>query len=329
MICIKGTRHKAQGTRHNVLTGIKSTGTPHLGHVIGIIHPTLELFKTNYYNNKIILIANLHTLTNLEQVKKNPVNSYKVLAAWLACGLSYKQVICYRQSDLPETTELLWFFSSIFPLNRLKLGHSYKEYKTNNESINAALLLYPLLMAADILISKSDLLIIGKDQLQHLEIARKIANKINKINKIFPLPSANIITNIIKGTDGNKMSKSKNNVINIFSSKEKIKNKIFKIKTQRFFLDEEESLLKDNLYNIYQNFIDSKKIKRNFRLGYFFAKQELYRFLLRKFKKERILFNYYINNKNILENILKIGALKMKQIIKPTMKKLRKTFGLF
>ncbi|AXN02601.1 tryptophan--tRNA ligase [Candidatus Karelsulcia muelleri] len=310
----------------NLLTGIKSTGRPHLGHVIGIISPTIFLINKEMFHKQFILIANLHTLTNYNFIKNNKTNSYKILAAWLACGLDYKKVICYRQSDIPEITELLWFFSAIFPYNRLKLVHSFKEYKTNNKIINTATLTYPILMAADILISKAEIILVGKDQLQHLEIARKIAKKINQIKRIFTIPKAKIFTKLIKGTDGKKMSKSKKNIIDIFSKKKQIKKQIFKIKTQNKFLNEENKLLTDNLYNIYLNFAGSKKIKKKLNVGYQHAKEEFYSFLISKFKKERKLYKYYINKKSKLEKILKIGATKMKEIIQPTMKQVRNVF---
>ncbi|MGX7589972.1 tryptophan--tRNA ligase [Candidatus Karelsulcia muelleri] len=312
----------------NFMTGIKSTGRPHLGHVLGIIYPTILLINNEIFQKKFILIANLHTITNSNFIKNNKTNSYKILAAWLACGLDYKnkKVIFYRQSDIPEITELLWFFSAIFPYNRLKLVHSFKEYKTNNKIINTATLTYPILMAADILISKAEIILVGKDQLQHLEIARKIAKKINQRKRIFTIPKAKIFTKLIKGTDGKKMSKSKNNIIDIFSKKKQIKKQIFKIKTQNKFLNEEKKFLKDNLYNIYLNFACSKKIKNKLNFGYQYAKEEFYSLLISKFKKERKLYKYYINKKSKLEKIFKIGATKMKEIIKPTMKKVRHVF---
>ncbi|MGX7592665.1 tryptophan--tRNA ligase [Candidatus Karelsulcia muelleri] len=313
----------------NLLTGIKSTGRPHLGHVIGIIYPTILLLNKELFNNKLILIANLHTLTNYNFMTTNKTNSYQILAAWLACGLDYNKVICYRQSDIPESTELLWFFSTLFPYNRLKLVHSFKEYKRNNKRINTATLTYPLLMAADILISQAELIVVGKDQLQHLEIARKIAKTINKRQRIFTLPKVKILTNLIKGTDGQKMSKSKNNLIDIFSNKKQIKQQIGQIKTQNQFLTEDNNFLKDNLYNIYINFAGSQQINKNLNVGYQHAKAELYSLLLRTFKKERHLYKSYIKQTSKLDKIFQVGATKMKEIIQPTMKKVRKLFDCY
>ncbi|MGX7592938.1 tryptophan--tRNA ligase [Candidatus Karelsulcia muelleri] len=312
-----------------LLTGIKSTGIPHLGHVIGIIYPTILLMNKEMFQKQFILIANLHTITNSNVIKTNKTNSYKILAAWLACGLDYKKVICYRQSDISEIPELLWFFSAIFPYSRLKLVHSFKEYKKKNQIINTATLTYPILMAADILISKAEIILVGKDQLQHLEIARIIAKKINKIKRIFTIPKAKIFTKLIKGTDGKKMSKSKNNIIDIFSKKKQIKKQIFKIKTQNKFLTEEKQFLTDNLYNIYLNFAGSKQIKKKFHVGYQHAKEEFYKLLISKFKKERKLYKYYMNQTSKLEKIFKIGATKMKEIIQPTMKKVRIFFDCY
>ncbi|MGX7593081.1 tryptophan--tRNA ligase [Candidatus Karelsulcia muelleri] len=313
----------------NFLTGIKSTGRPHLGNVIGVIYPTIFLTKTEKFKKKFILIANLHSLTNLKYIKNNKNNAYKILAVWLACGIDYKKFLFYRQSDLPEVTELFWFFSIIYPYNRLKLVHSFKENVKKKKTINTGILTYPILMAADILISKAELVLVGKDQLQHLEIARKIAKKINNIKKIFPLPQAIVLENLIPGTDGTKMSKTKNNMIDLFASKKEIKKQIMKIKTQKQFSSNKKELLKDNLYNIYISLAGkekTEKIKNNFKMGYEHAKAELYRFIIKKFKRERNLYKYYIKRKNKLETIFKKGAQKMKQIVNYTISEVRKAF---
>ncbi|MGX7590686.1 tryptophan--tRNA ligase [Candidatus Karelsulcia muelleri] len=313
----------------NFLTGIKSTGRPHLGNVIGVIYPTIFLTKNEKFKKKFILIANLHSLTNLKYIKNNKKNAYQILAVCLACGIASKKFLFYRQSDIPEVTELLWFFSIIYPYNRLKLVHSFKENVKTKKTINTGILTYPILMAADILISKAELVLVGKDQLQHLEIARKIAKKINNINKIFPLPQAIVIENLIPGTDGTKMSKTKNNIIDLFASKKEIKKQIMKIKTQKQFSSNKKELLKDNLYNIYIRLAGKEKkdkIKNNFKMGYEHAKEELYRFIINKFKRERNLYKYYLKRKNNLEKIFKQGAKNMKKIVNYTISEVRKAF---
>ncbi|MGX7591827.1 tryptophan--tRNA ligase [Candidatus Karelsulcia muelleri] len=319
-------------SRSNFLTGIKSTGRPHLGNVIGVIYPTIfltKLTKNEKFQNQLILIANLHSLTNFKYIKNNKNNAYKILAVWLACGIDYKQFIFYRQSDIPEVTELLWFFSIMYPYNRLRLVHSFKENVKKKQIINTGILTYPILMAADILISKAELVLVGKDQLQHLEIARQIAKKINNIiaKKIFPLPQAIVIENLIPGTDGTKMSKTKNNIIDLFASKKEIKKQIMKIKTQKQF--EPNKVLKDNLYNIYIRLAgkeNKEKIKYNFQMGYEHAKEELYKLIINKFKRERTLYKYYIKKTKKLETIFQKGAKKMKQIVNSTIYEVRKAF---
>ncbi|MGX7592254.1 tryptophan--tRNA ligase [Candidatus Karelsulcia muelleri] len=313
------------------LTGIKSTGRPHIGNVIGVIYPTIFLTKNEIFQNKFILIANLHAITNFKYIKKNKKNAYNILAVCLACGIDYKKFIFYRQSDLPEVTELFWFFSIIFPYNRLKLVHSFKENVIKKNLINTGILTYPILMAADILISKAELVLVGKDQLQHLEIARKIAKKINNIKKIFTLPKAIGIEQLIPGTDGTKMSKTKKNIIDLFASKKEIKKQIMKINTQNKFSNKKKDLLKDNLYQIYIILAGKKnkeKITNKFQMGYQHAKEELYRFIITKFKNERILYKYYIKRKNKLETIFKQGAKKMKKIVNYTISEVRKAFEL-
>ncbi|MGX7591965.1 tryptophan--tRNA ligase [Candidatus Karelsulcia muelleri] len=315
----------------NFLTGIKSTGRPHLGNVVGVIYPTIFLTKYEKFKNKFILIANLHSLTNLKHIKNNKNNAYQILAVWLACGIDYKQFIFYRQSDIPEVTELFWFFSIMYPYNRLKLVHSFKENVKTKQRINTGILTYPILMAADILISKAELVLVGKDQLQHLEIARKIAQQINNLiaKTSFPLPQAIVIENLIPGTDGTKMSKTKNNLIDLFASKKEIKKQIRKIKTQKQFSTKKKELLTDNLYNIYIRLAgkeNQEQIKDKFKMGYEHAKEELYKLIIKKFQRERNLYKYYINRKNKLETIFKKGAKKMKQIVNSTIYEVRKAF---
>ncbi|MGX7593409.1 tryptophan--tRNA ligase [Candidatus Karelsulcia muelleri] len=312
---------------YKFLTGIKSTGRPHLGNVLGVIYPTIFLTKNEKVKNNLILIANLHSLTNLKYIKRNKTNAYNILAVCLACGIDSQKFIFYRQSDLPEVTELFWFFSLIFPYKRLKLVHSFKENVRTKHIINTGILTYPILMAADILITKAELVLVGKDQLQHLEIARKIAKKINNIKKIFTLPKAIGIDKLIPGTDGTKMSKTKKNIIDLFASKQEIKNQIMKINTHKKFSTKD--LLKDNLYQIYIILAGKKnkeKITKTFKMGYQHAKEELYSFIINKFKIERILYKYYIKRTNKLETIFKQGAKNIKKIVNSTISEVRKAF---
>lgn len=195
-----------------ILTGIQPTGNPHLGNILGVISPTIKLIKKNSSLLAFILIADLHSLTNIKNTKKLKLNIYKIVATWLSLGLKIKNTIIYKQSSIPEITELTWYLNCLMPYKRLMLGHSFKNKKTNKETINTGILTYPILMAADILIYNAKIITIGKDQLQHMEITRFIAKKFNKKTGFsFKIPEYNLIKksmNII-GIDGKKMSKSK------------------------------------------------------------------------------------------------------------------------
>src|SRR5688572_31615585 len=201
-----------------ILTGVQSTGTPHLGNLLGAIIPAIEL-SNNPANESYLFIADLHSITQIKDGKTLRENTYSTAAAWLACGLNPDKVIFYRQSDVPQTAELTWYLSCFFPFQRLALAHSFKDKADRLEDVNAGLFTYPMLMAADILLYDAEFVPVGKDQLQHVEITRDVASRFNfQMGETFVLPEAKTDegTMIIPGTDGEKMSKSRNNFINIF-----------------------------------------------------------------------------------------------------------------
>ena len=216
-----------------ILTGVQSTGTPHLGNLLGAVLPAIAMTKNNK-EESFLFIADLHSITQIKDGKILRDNTFATAVVWLACGLNPENTVFYRQSDVSQVTELSWFLSCFFPYQRLTLAHSFKDKAEQLEDVNAGLFSYPMLMAADILIYDAELVPVGKDQLQHLEMTRDVASRFNHlIGETFVLPKAKIQeeTQYVTGTDGNKMSKSKNNTINIFLPEKKLRKQIMGIKT--------------------------------------------------------------------------------------------------
>ena len=217
-----------------ILTGIQSTGTPHLGNILGAIIPAVEMANSTN-DESYLFIANMHSLTQIKDDKILKENTFSTAATWLAFGLDPKKTCFYRHSDVPEVTELAWQLSCFFPYQRLKLAHSFKDKSDNLKDVNSGLFSYPMLMSADILLYDANIVPVGKDQLQHLEMARDVASRFNNLmGETFIIPEAKIQddTKDITGTDGEKMSKSKNNIINIFVDDKTLRNQIMKIGTR-------------------------------------------------------------------------------------------------
>jgi len=201
-----------------ILTGVQSTGTPHLGNLLGAVIPAIQLAEKDK-NESFLFIADLHSLTQVKKGKELRENTFATAASWLACGLNPNKTIFYRQSDVSQVTELSWYLSCFFPYQRLTLAHSFKDKAENLSDINAGLFSYPMLMAADILLYDAEFVPVGKDQLQHLEMTRNVALRFNNImgdTFVLPRPILQKDSQYVPGTDGNKMSKSKNNTINVF-----------------------------------------------------------------------------------------------------------------
>jgi len=201
-----------------ILTGIQSTGTPHLGNLLGAILPAIQM-ANDPKNESFLFIANLHSLTQIKDGETLKNNTYSTAAAWLACGLDVEKTVFYRQSDIPQVTELSWYLSCFFPYQRLTLAHSFKDKADRLADVNTGLFTYPMLMAADILLYDANTVPVGKDQLQHIEMTRDVASRFHaQMGEVFIMPEAKIEENtkLIPGTDGGKMSKSRANTINIF-----------------------------------------------------------------------------------------------------------------
>ncbi len=223
-----------------ILTGIQSTGRPHLGNILGAIIPALEKAK-DPANESYLFIADMHSLTQIKNRDELQQNTFQTAAAWLAFGLDPEKTVFYRQSDVPQVTELMWYLSTFFPYQRLTLAHSFKDKASRLEDVNVGLFTYPMLMAADILLYDADVVPVGKDQKQHLEMTRDVAQKFNRQmgeTLVVPEIELNEKTMYVPGIDGQKMSKSKDNVIDIFLPEKKLRKQIMKIVTDSTPLEE-------------------------------------------------------------------------------------------
>lgn len=319
-----------------ILTGIQATGTPHLGNLLGAIIPAIELSK-KADNESFLFIANMHSLTQIKDAEELKRNTYEIAAAWLACGLDTDKTYFYRQSDIPEVCELSWYLSCFFPYQRLTLAHSFKDKADRLADVNAGLFTYPVLMAADILLYDAEVVPVGKDQLQHLEMARDMGARFNnQMGEVFVLPQAELQedTKYVPGTDGQKMSKSRGNIINIFLPEKQLKKQIMAIETDSRTLEEPKDPETDKVFAIYKliataeetSELEEKYLAGNF--GYGHAKNALLELILTKFSRERELFAYYMDNLPELDQKLKEGAEKTRKIAANTLQRARESLGM-
>jgi len=320
-----------------ILTGIQSTGTPHLGNLLGAIIPAIELSE-NPSNESFLFIADLHSITQIKNGEELRQNTYSTAAVWLACGLDVNKVIFYRQSDVVQTAELSWYLSCFFPFQRLTLAHSFKDKADRLEDVNAGLFTYPMLMAADILLYDANFVPVGKDQLQHIEITRDVAARFNhQMGETFVLPEAKIQeeTMYVPGTDGQKMSKSRGNIINIFLDDKALRKQIMSIETDSTPLEEPKNPDTCKIFAIYKLVATENQIatmKTNYAnatrdFGYGHAKQALFELILEKFKTERERYNYYMTNLNEVEDLLQLGASKAQKVANEVLQRVRKKLG--
>ena len=318
-----------------ILTGVQSTGTPHLGNLLGAIIPAIEM-ANQPENDSFLFIADMHSLTQIKEGDTLRENTYSTAATWLACGLDVEKTVFYRQSDIPEVTELTWYLSCFFPYQRLTLAHSFKDKADSLSDVNAGLFNYPMLMAADILLYDAELVPVGKDQLQHLEMARDVANRINhKVGNVLIAPEAKIQKNTmyVPGTDGQKMSKSKGNILNIFLPDKKLRKQIMKIQTDSTALEDPKNPDTCNLFALYKLIATPEKIaimRNNYEkggYGYGHAKQALYELIIEKYADVRERYNYYMDNKSEIDKALTIGAKKAKIVASEVLVRLREKLG--
>ncbi|MQP51495.1 MULTISPECIES: tryptophan--tRNA ligase [unclassified Flavobacterium] len=318
-----------------ILTGVQSTGTPHLGNLLGAILPAIQMAE-NPDNQSFLFIADLHSITQIKNGDELRQNTYSTAATWLACGLNTDKVIFYRQSDVPQTAELSWYLSCFFPFQRLTLAHSFKDKADRLEDVNAGLFTYPMLMAADILLYDANIVPVGKDQMQHLEITRDVASRFNhQMGETFVLPEGKTSeeTMYVPGTDGQKMSKSRNNFINIFVDDKALRKQIMGIQTDSTPLEEPKNPDTCNCFALYKLLATSEQteaMKANYlagNYGYGHAKQALFELIVEKFKTEREKYNYYINNLEEVNQLLLEGAAKAGEVANGVLKRVREKLG--
>ena len=319
-----------------ILTGIQSNGKPHLGNILGAILPALRL-AAEPANESLFFIADLHSLISNKNAEARRQNTYAVAAAWLAFGLNTDRNMLYRQSDLPEVCELTWYLNCFAPYPMLANAHSFKDKSSRLADVNAGLFNYPVLMAADILLYDAEYVPVGKDQLQHLEIARDIASAVNAQygQPVFVLPQPKIseAVMIVPGTDGQKMSKSYNNTIDIFLPEKELRKAVMGIVTDSTPMEAPKNPDTDNVFALYKllasevqvEALRQKYLAGNF--GYGHAKQELYELILTEFAAPRERFTALMQNPNLLEDELANGAAKARSIGSQVLERSRRVFG--
>jgi tryptophanyl-tRNA synthetase len=318
-----------------ILTGIQSSGKPHLGNLLGAIIPAIKLSQ-QAGNDSFFFIADLHSLTTIKDAEIRTQNVRAVAAAWLAFGFDIEKNYLYRQSRIPEVCELTWYLNCFTPYPMLANAHSFKDKSERLADVNAGLFTYPVLMTADIILYDANFVPVGKDQRQHVEMARDIASAFNtSYGDTFVVPEAKIEDQVrtIPGTDGQKMSKSYGNIIDIFLPDKELRKQILSIITDSTPLEEPKNPDKDNVFAIYsllatdeqKNALRNKYFAGNF--GYGHAKQELYELIIEKYKKEREAFNFYMSNTLELEKKLEQGEAKARVIALEVLNRVRKKLG--
>ncbi|WP_282160123.1 tryptophan--tRNA ligase [Ulvibacterium marinum] len=318
-----------------ILTGIQSTGTPHLGNILGAIIPAIGM-AADPKNESFLFIADMHSLTQIKDGAQLRNNTYATAAAWMAFGLDVEKTVFYRQSDVPQVTELAWYLSCFFPYQRLTLAHSFKDKAGRLEDVNAGLFSYPILMAADILLYDANIVPVGKDQLQHLEMTRDVASRFHaQLGETFVLPEAKVqeATMYVPGTDGEKMSKSKGNLIDIFQPDKKLRKQVMGIVTDSKALEEPKDPSTDNVFALYKILASVEQIEEmsaNYLAGdygYGHAKQALFELMLQKFGDARDKFEYYMTHLEEVDEALGLGAKKAKKVADEVLYRVRGKFG--
>jgi tryptophanyl-tRNA synthetase len=287
-------------------------------------------------DESFLFIADLHSLTQIKNAEELRQNTYSTAATWLAFGVDFDKTVFYRQSDVPQVTELSWYLSCFYPYQRLTLAHSFKDKADRLEDVNSGLFAYPMLMAADILLYDADVVPVGKDQLQHLEMSRDVANRFNhQMGDTLVPPQAKIqeSTMYVPGTDGEKMSKSKGNIIDIFLPDKQLRKQIMKIKTDSTPLEDPKDPDSCNLFALYKLVAGQDRIeemRQNYlrgNFGYGEAKQAFFELLIEKFSSEREKYHYYMDHQDEVDRILKQGAEKAHLVADKVLQRVRKKLG--
>ncbi|MBH76396.1 MAG: tryptophan--tRNA ligase [Flavobacteriales bacterium] len=319
-----------------ILTGIQSSGVPHLGNILGAIQPAIKLSKFDD-NESLFFIADLHSLTTIKNSEIIKHNTFATAATWLAFGFNTDKNIFYRQSDIPEVTELMWILNCFTQYPMLANAHSFKDKSNNLADVNSGLFNYPVLMAADILLYDADIVPVGKDQLQHLEMTRDIAGSFNhQMGDTLTLPKSKVSENmmIVPGIDGKKMSKSYNNTINIFTEKKLLKKQIMSIVTDSLGLEDVKNPSTCNVFKIFKLLANEGQIKEMENkymrggFGYGHAKNELLELIIEKFSKEREIYFELMSKPEKIEQKLKEGSEKARKIASSVLLRVKNKLGI-
>lgn len=327
-----------------VLTGIKPTGKPHIGNYLGAIKPALEQSMEDGVRT-LLFIADYHSLTSMHKAEELKSATFEVAATWLACGLDPEKIIIYKQSDIPEIFELSWILSCFTPKGFMNRAHAYKaQVQANKEAnktdldqgVNMGLYFYPVLMSADILLFDTDSVPVGEDQIQHVEFARDIAQKINHNYKteVLKLPKASIQDSVktIQGLDGRKMSKSYNNTIPLFESEKKLRKLIMKIVTDSLPPEAPKDPNASTIFKLYKEFATAEEVQaleERYKkgIGWGEAKQTLFEAVNREISPLREKYEQLQANPLLVDEILTKGAEKARVIAKEKMRELRSVIG--
>jgi len=318
-----------------ILTGIQSSGRPHLGNLLGAIIPAIELSKKEG-NDSFFFIADLHSLTTIKDSEIRKKNTEAVAAAWLAFGFDVERNCLYRQSMIPEVCELTWYLNCFTPFPMLANAHSFKDKSDRLADVNAGLFTYPVLMCADIVLYDAHIVPVGKDQKQHLEMSRDIATAFNNAyGETFVVPEAKIEESVmtIPGTDGQKMSKSIGNIIDIFLPDKELRKQVMSIVTDSTPMELPKNPEKDNVFALYKLIAapaQTEAMRQNYlkgNYGYGHAKQELFELILQKYAEQRTAFNFFMANPQELETKLKVGEAKAREVALKVLDRVRKKLG--
>jgi tryptophanyl-tRNA synthetase len=318
-----------------ILTGIQSSGRPHLGNLLGAIIPAIKLSRISG-NESLFFIADLHSLTTIKDAKQRIENVNAVAAAWLAFGFDIEKNLLYRQSRIPEVCELAWYLSCFTPFPMLANAHSFKDKSDRLSDVNAGLFSYPVLMTADIILYNAHYVPVGKDQKQHLEMARDIASAFNNLyGETFVVPEAKIEEQVmtVPGTDGQKMSKSYGNIIDIFLPDKELRKQVMSIVTDSTPMESPKNPETDNVFSIYKllasaeetEALRQKYLAGNF--GYGHAKQALFDVIISTYSKQRESFDFYMSNLPELESKLSQSETKATIIAKEVLGRVRSKLG--
>lgn len=317
-----------------VLTGIQPSGIPHIGNFFGAIRQVVELQKMG---ESFVFVADLHSLTTSPKAEDLRERVKRLAVDFLACGLDPENTVFFKQSDVPEVTELMWYLSNVTGVGLLERAHSYKDKIAKGFSPNTGLFTYPVLMAADILLYQSQLVPVGKDQKQHLEITRDIAIRFNQTyGEAFTIPDGYIPENmaVIPGLDGQKMSKSYNNTIEIFGEEKPLRKKFMSIKTDSKGMEEPKDPDTCNVFQLYKLFatpeqqeeMRARYLAGNY--GYGHAKQALFEAYMDYFAPMRKRREELLSNMDFVDSILKKGADRAREEAAKTLTRVRELVGI-